>query len=98
MKALGIATLAVLTSVLGTSCMSPDMIAHAEGKAPPSDPQGPPYNAQPAYYALVPLVLPLDLITLPVQYFYFHSGNGAPPPQSQQQVPPPPADDSRAQF
>jgi len=98
MKALGIATLAVLTSVLGTSCMSLDMIAHAEGKAPPSDPQGPPYNAQPAYYALVPLVLPLDLITLPVQYFYFHSGNGAPPPQSQQQVPPPPADDSRAQF
>jgi hypothetical protein len=53
--------------------MSLDMIAHAEGKAPPTDPTGRPYDPQPGYYALVPLVLPLDLVTLPVQYFYFHS-------------------------
>lgn len=64
---LGTAVLALLNS----SCMSLDMIARADGKAPPTDPQGQPYQAKPGYYALVPLVLPLDLVTLPVQYFYF---------------------------
>ncbi len=64
--------------------MSLDMIAHAEGNASPTDPQGPPYNPQPAYYALVPLVAPLDLITLPVQYFYFRGkqdGESQQPPR-----------------
>jgi hypothetical protein len=51
--------------------MSVDMVARAEGKAPPTDPRGREYRPQPGYYALVPLVLPLDLITLPAQYFYF---------------------------
>ncbi len=71
MKALRFALPALAISMLCTSCMSLDMIAHAEGKPSPQDPNGPPYNAAPGYYALVPLVLPLDLITLPVQYFYF---------------------------
>jgi hypothetical protein len=71
MKAFRFVLPAVAAALLNSSCMSLDMIAHAEGKAPPTDPQGPPYAPQPAYYALVPLVAPLDLITLPVQYFYF---------------------------
>jgi hypothetical protein len=58
-------------ALLLSSCMSLDMVARADGQAPPTDPEGAPYSPQPAYYALVPLVLPLDLITLPVQYFYF---------------------------
>jgi hypothetical protein len=73
MNAMRALLLATTISILQSSCMSLDMIAHAEGKAPPTDPAGPPYVPQPGYYALVPLVLPLDLVTLPVQYFYFHS-------------------------
>jgi len=73
MNTVRVLLLATTISIFQSSCMSLDMIAHAEGKAPPTDPAGPPYNPQPGYYALVPLVLPLDLVTLPVQYFYFHS-------------------------
>lgn len=71
MKVLRLALSALAASLLCTSCMSLDMIAHAEGKPPPGDPNGRPYDPAPGYYALVPLVLPLDLVTLPVQYFYF---------------------------
>ncbi len=71
MKAIRLFLPAVAVAMLNSSCMSLDMVAHAEGKAPPTNPQGPPYQPQPAYYALVPLVAPLDLITLPIQYFYF---------------------------
>ena len=71
MKALRLVLPAAAMAVLNSSCMSLDMIAHAEGKAPPTDSRGPPYPPQAAYYALVPAVLPLDLVTLPAQYFYF---------------------------
>jgi hypothetical protein len=73
MTAMRVLFLAATISIFQSSCMSLDMIAHAEGKAPPTDPQGPPYEPQPGYYALVPLVLPLDLVSLPVQYFYFRN-------------------------
>jgi hypothetical protein len=85
MKIVRLAMLAGVIAMLQTSCMSLDMIAHAEGKPPPTDPNGRPYDPMPGYYALVPLVLPLDLITLPVQYFYFQSGRAE-------------ADESQAQF
>jgi hypothetical protein len=86
MKVLRLALPAVALAILNSSCMTVDMVAHAEGKAPPTDPQGPPYEPQPAYYALVPLTAPLDLITLPIQYFYFRGKrdgemHAAPPPQ-----------------
>lgn len=84
MKAIRSILLAVAGAMLSSSCMSLDMVAHAEGKAPPANPQGPPYDPQPAYYALVPLVAPLDLITLPIQYFYFRGKQDA----ASQQVPP----------
>ena len=77
MKALRFALPAVALALLNTSCMSLDLIARAEGKAPPTDPHGQPYEAQPGYYALVPLVLPLDLVTLPIQYFYFRGKQDA---------------------
>ena len=86
METLRLAFFAAVLALLNASCMSLDMIAHAEGKPPPEDPQGPPYVARPGYYALVPLVLPLDLITLPIQYFYFRPERDA----AQQQQPPPP--------
>jgi hypothetical protein len=92
MKILRVLFLAATVAMVQSSCMSLDMIAHAEGKAPPTDPNGRPYDAQPGYYALVPLVLPLDLVTLPVQYFYFHNQ------RTEASTPPPPVDDSRAQF
>jgi hypothetical protein len=88
MKATFFALLAAAVCLLGSSCMSLDMVAHAEGKAPPTDPQGPPYPPQPGYYALVPLVLPLDLVSLPVQYFYFRGKQDA---SNQQPSPPPPS-------
>jgi hypothetical protein len=87
MKIFRLALFAAVLAVLNSSCMSLDMVAHAEGKAPPTDPQGPPYPEQPGYYALVPLVLPLDLISLPVQYFYF---KGKQDGEMQASPPPPP--------
>ena len=79
-----VALACAVTALLNSSCMSLDMVAHAEGKAPPTDPQGPPYRPEPGYYALVPLVAPLDLLTLPIQYFYFRGKQDAynqPPPR-----------------
>jgi len=95
MKTLRIASLglAAAAGLFQTSCMSLDMIAHAEGTTPPTDPNGRPYDPMPGYYALVPLVLPLDLITLPVQYFYFQSDRQqarSGPPQPTSPPPPPP--------
>lgn len=93
MKTIRIALFAALVAVLGSSCMTLDMIAHAEGKPPPTDPHGRPYDAMPGYYALVPLVLPLDLITLPIQFFYFQSDREAGGGTSHSTY-----DDSQAQF
>ncbi len=61
-----------------TACISIDMLARAEGRIPPSEANNPravAYPPQPAYYALVPLTLPLDLITFPAQYIYFNTGD-----------------------
>lgn len=58
----------VAGAALQTGCMTTDLVARAQGNPPPSDPYGPPYRAQPGYYALVPLAMPLDLITFPIQY------------------------------
>ena len=52
------------------SCATSQTIARAEGRPGPNDPPGapiPPPN--PVYYALVPLVLPFDMVTWPIQYF-----------------------------
>ncbi len=86
-KLLGMGLLAGAVAMLQTSCMTMDMIAHAEGTTPPTSPRGRPYDPMPGYYALVPLVLPLDLITLPVQYFYFQSERDA--AQGRPSAPPP---------
>lgn len=56
-------------AVLSVSgCVTQQMISRAQGVPgpmdPPNAPVGPP---QPAYYALVPLVLPLDLIAGPFE-------------------------------
>ncbi len=65
-----VAMAAVVGMVVGLSgCMTTDLVARAQGNPPPSDPYGPPYQAQPGYYLLVPLAMPLDLITFPIQFF-----------------------------
>ncbi|GEM_PF-1747603 len=91
------ALVCALSVGLLSSCMSLDMIAHAEGKPPPTDPNGRPYDPMPGYYALVPLVLPLDLVTLPVQFFYFQDqrANSAPRSSYSDSYY---SDDSEAQF
>lgn len=64
--------LAFLAAVpaLFSSCVTADVMARAEGKPPPRGPQSAPAPAPaPAYYALVPLVLPIDLVLWPVEYF-----------------------------
>ncbi len=69
-----LATLALSLS----ACISIDMLARAEGEIPPTEANNPyaaPYPPQPAYYLLVPLTLPLDLITFPAQYIYFNTGD-----------------------
>jgi hypothetical protein len=58
-------------TVLLSSCITADVMARAEGKPPPRGPQDAPAPAPaPAYYALVPLVLPIDIIFWPIEYFY----------------------------
>lgn len=70
-----------------SSCATQDMIAKAQGAPGPLDPPTqPPSKPNPAYYALVPLTLPFDLIFWPVEYFYMQGrtpsgpGPGSPPP------------------
>jgi len=47
------------------------MVCKAEGRPGPLDPLNQPATKpNPAYYALVPVVLPFDLVTWPFQYFY----------------------------
>ncbi len=60
------------------ACISIDMLARAEGEIPPTQANNPaalPYPRQPAYYLLVPLTIPLDIITFPAQYIYFNTGD-----------------------
>lgn len=84
------------------SCASSDMIAKANGTPGPLDsPNQPPTNPNPMYYALVPVVLPFDLVAWPFQYFYLQNrqqpqytgvpqqGPTQPPPQRYQQQAPP---------
>ena len=65
--------LACMASLPGllSSCVTADVLARAEGKPPPRGPQDAPAPApSPAYYALVPLVLPIDIVFWPIEYFY----------------------------
>jgi hypothetical protein len=65
--------LACIASLSGlfSSCVTADVLARAEGKPPPRGPQSAPASApSPAYYALVPLVLPIDIVFWPIEYFY----------------------------
>lgn len=51
-----------------SGCMTQQMISKAQGTTGPMDSPGtPPGPPQPAYYALVPLVLPLDLVAGPFE-------------------------------
>lgn len=64
--------LACIASFSGllSSCVTADVIARAEGKPPPRGPSDAPAPApSPAYYALVPLVLPIDIVFWPIEYF-----------------------------
>ncbi len=78
---LGVAALSL------SSCATQTMIARAQGQPAPMDPPNlPPGNPQPGYYALVPLVLPFDLLFWPFEYFYMKENQPAPagpPPQYQ---------------
>jgi hypothetical protein len=53
------------------SCATQDVMAKASGQPGPlAPPNQPPSNPNAAYYALVPLTVPFDLLTWPIQYFY----------------------------
>lgn len=66
-----------LPVVFLSSCVTADVIARAEGKPPPRGPSSAPAPAPaPAYYALVPLVLPVDFLFWPVEYFYLQGESG----------------------
>ncbi len=74
-----LARLLLATVALSLSaCISIDMLARAEGEIPPNQANNPnalPYPPEPAYYLLVPLTLPLDIITFPAQIIYFNTGD-----------------------
>lgn len=66
-----------------SSCATQDMIAKAQGLPGPLDPPNqPPTKPNPAYYALVPLVFPFDLVAWPFEYLYMQNRtpSGPPPP------------------
>ena len=72
-----------------SSCASTDMMAKAQGVRGPLDPPNqPPTKPNPGYYFLIPVVLPFDIATLPIQFVYLHSRTqpvylAAPQPQAQ---------------
>jgi hypothetical protein len=71
MKRLLLLTLLSAVPALFSSCVTADVMARAEGKPPPRGPQDAPAPPPaPAYYALVPLVLPIDIVFWPIEYFY----------------------------
>jgi len=88
----------VIAMVALNSCATQDMIAKAQGYPGPLDPPNqPPVKPNPAYYALVPVVLPFDLVAWPFQYWYLNNRPqyvGVPeptgPPPGYYQGPPPP--------
>lgn len=51
-----------------SSCATSEMISRAQGQPGPMDPPNlRPPPPMPGYYALVPLVLPFDAVTWPIQ-------------------------------
>ncbi len=73
-----------------SGCVSTDMMAKAQGRPGPLDPPNqPPMKPNPGYYALVPVVLPFDLITLPIQYIYLQNRRAPRPPMPPPQQQPP---------
>jgi hypothetical protein len=88
MKKLILLSLLFGTAAFFSSCATQDVIAKASGQPGPLDPPSqPPSKPNAAYYALVPLTVPFDLLTWPIQYFYLQgrdqSGPSGPPPQYQ---------------
>lgn len=69
MKRSLIFALLCLVPVVFSSCVTADVLARAEGKPPPRGPQtAPAPPPAPLYYALVPLVLPFDILFWPIEY------------------------------
>lgn len=57
-----------------SGCASTEMIARAEGTTSRfSEYDTSVRHPNPAYYALVPLTLPYDIVTLPIQYYIYRS-------------------------
>lgn len=74
------------------SCATQDMIAKANGTPGPLDPPDqPPQKPNPAYYLLVPVVFPFDLVAWPFEYLYLQSRSqpepSGPPPAYYQPSP-----------
>ncbi len=71
-----IAAAGLVVALAFSSCITSDVIAKAEGNPPTLrsvqrsyQPEPP----QPAYWLLVPLTIPIDVITLPGQFIYFQT-------------------------
>lgn len=64
----------LLLAVLSlSSCATTTMVDRANGRPAPMDPPNlPPGPPNPAYYALIPLVLPFDLLAWPFQLGYLN--------------------------
>src|SRR5665213_415367 len=74
-----------------TSCATQSAINAAQGNPTGALPNQPGYrNAppNPAYYALVPLAIPFDLLTLPIQFVSMNAQGGQFPTTSVSQPPP----------
>jgi hypothetical protein len=69
----GIALLFVAVSLaFTTGCMSTHVV---KNKARPHAEYGAEVEGQPGYYALLPLTIPADLATYPVQIIFFSGGS-----------------------
>lgn len=73
MKFFAVLALALGCAFFQTSCMTTNFLARAEGRPLPVDPPDAQFEPQPAYYLLVPVVFPLDVITFPFQFVYQQS-------------------------
>lgn len=91
------ALVALLAAASLTSCMTRQVISRAQGLPGPMDtPAAAPLEPQPAYYALVPLVFPLDLVVWPIELLVRPRGSAnapepyTPPPRPATFTPGPP--------
>jgi hypothetical protein len=97
LRLFALAAVAIACSLAFPACATQSVVNMAQGNPAGASRTQPNYQSappNPAFYALVPLTLPFDLVTLPFQFIFVNSQGGqftaTPVAQPQQQSSQPP--------